>query len=140
MTDNTYTYEQVVRYVQVTYTSAIVYSLLKRNYCFASLMLLLFKLETTLLKCLCNEKFDSVFYDPATSWCAESHGAVSKIITTNYDQRKYFIFNVKITQILSTSPRGQIASVMSHVRVVNNEKWKKKWCLNGDYSIFPCRN
>ena len=39
----------------------------------------------------------------------------------------------KITQILSNSPRGQIAPVTSHFRVVNNEKWK-----NNDINNEKC--
>ena len=39
------------------------------------------------LKCLCNEKFNSVFMTPLdTSWCAESHGAVSFF---NYGKGRY---------------------------------------------------
>ena len=48
-----------------------------------------------------------------SSCCAESHGAVGYLIMATENS---------FTQILSASPRGQIASVTSHVGAVNNGK------------------
>ena len=48
-----------------------------------------------------------------SSRCAETHGYVGYLIMATENN---------FTQILSASPRGQIASVTSHVGVVDNEK------------------